>query len=227
MKRHTIWLVALTLAISTLGDFRGFAKPPKNNETQLLTDLSIEYIRWLLEIPFGPDHPLLGGDCNVNQQGDVFFLASVLGGTPLEEPELRFCEIEVGKSIFVNPIESTWIQTKPPKGDSVKYVLDLATADIDAVTVAEVLVNDQPVEVTRLRPRPFRVLEDNTWLGIDEPGATFTGPAGVDGYWALIEGLPVGFHTIEMRAFVPDAPGYPPNYARSVIYCIEIVERVE
>jgi hypothetical protein len=166
--------------------------------------LTSQWWQWVLSIPT-EDNPLLdttGEKCQEGDMGDVFFLVGTLGGSVERE-----CTISVGQEILFPILNSICLDLPgglvfpgdfdPPRGrpgsceEQVEIFIDEASnleLTIDGVSI-ENLQEDFRVQSN---PFPIKLPEDNI-VGL--PSRTFVGIS--DGYWAIVESLPEGEHTIE------------------------------
>ena len=152
-----------------------------------------------------------GERCQAGDMGDVFFLAGSFVG-----PVVRKCTISEGQEILFPIITSSCIDKPgglrephnfpdpgvfdPPKGRPGSCIED-AESTIDTVSTLEVTIDGVSIEHLkenfRVQSNPFPVkLPKDNLFGV--PPGTYTGIS--DGYWVLVEPLPVGEHTIHFAA---------------------------
>jgi hypothetical protein len=157
------------------------------------------YEQWLTSIP-EENNPTLdetGERCGQNQSGPVWFLAASSGGT-VE----KTCTIPEGRAILL-PVISRW-ELKTSPADTEADMRAHMKNSLDHVTTLEASIDGTPLQNLwnyRVLSPLFNVtLPKNNLLGVPE------GPTeGVsDGYWLLLQPLPVGEHTIYLNAAVVD-----------------------
>ena len=179
--------------------------------------LTAEWWKWVIDIP--PEiNPLLdetGENCDIDQQGPVWFLAGTT--FPLTEAE-RECTIPEGKKILF-PIINTFCseltyeaaikealgipQDQPIPPSQLKEGLRLCAENIiDLVDILEVSIDGKEItnlENFRVQSPLFTISypEDNVF-GVTE-NTDIPQKAIADGYWVLVKGLKPGEHTIEFR----------------------------
>lgn len=183
-------------------------------------DWGAAWWQWSLSIPKSVN-PMLGGACNQNQSGNVFFLAGTMGGS-----DMRNCTIPTGKGIFF-PIVNLVIFDCPEYAggegyscaDSVSEDLKRQWADQNFEMAQTTLILEiDGVAVNNLEE--YRAQSDhfvetqgsvaeeriNPWCG----GPIRENPCGIpegsqrnalaDGYWAMLRPLPPGQHEIRFAA---------------------------
>jgi hypothetical protein len=174
--------------------------PPDSNPYNLTySDWSGRWVQWLTSIP-QDNNPTLdetGKNCAQNQSGPVWFLAASSGGSVVKS-----CTIPEGKAILL-PVITRWeIRTSP--ADTEADMRAHVKNSIDHVTTLEASIDGTPLQNLwnyRVTSPLFNVtLPKNNLLGVPE------GPTeGVsDGYWILVEPLPVGGHTIYLNGAAVD-----------------------
>lgn len=182
-------------------------------------DWTIKFWQWLLSIPadISPIGDRTGQFCSINQDESlpVFFL-SFGDGQGLVEVN-RDCTIPANKSILVpvNVVECSFMEY------DVKTIEELrlcAHEDESSNPQAELWVNGNEIKDVlkyRIPSKAFSVtLPENSVLG--NKGNT---TAVSDGYWIMLEPLPIGKHTIEFRALLK---GPSLEWEDKVRYNIEI-----
>ncbi|HEU4444477.1 MAG TPA: hypothetical protein VFR94_07385 [Nitrososphaeraceae archaeon] len=214
VRRKDIGLVILVVAALIIAPFVS-SVAVANAQEQEQEDISVEEPRrqltsqwwqWVLSIP-PEDNPLLdttGESCQEGDMGDVFFLVGTLGGSAERE-----CTISEGQEILIPIFNSICFdlpggfdpdlpgQFSRPRGpdsceEQVESFIDQASnleLTIDGVSI-------ENLEDFRVQSNPFpiRLPEDNI-VGEGLPSRPFIGIS--DGYWAIVESLPEGEHTIE------------------------------
>jgi len=183
-------------------------------------DWAAAWWQWSLAIPKGTN-PMLGGACDQNQSGNVFFLAGTMGGA-----DTRNCTIPAGKGIYF-PIVNLVIFDCPEYAggegytcaDSVSEDLKRQWAnqnfelpettlilEVDGVAVnnledyraqSDSFVDPQgAIAEDRINPYcggPIR--ENSCGIPVGSPRNALA-----DGYWAMLRPLPPGQHEVRFAA---------------------------
>lgn len=183
--------------------------------------------QWALSIPASVN-PLVdatGQNCMVGQEGSTWYLAGNFFGGAAS----RSCSVPQGVRLFF-PI-ANYVSFDTPgicgQGAS-KSVAELradSAAFVDGLTVVSATLNSRPVRgIKRIRSHVFPVVlpADNLFVA---PCSPLPVPAGVyprgvdDGWYAEIEHLAPGVHTLQINA--AGAGGF----AISTVYTLTIVPR--
>jgi hypothetical protein len=187
--------------------------------------LTVEWWKWILDIP-SEINPLLdetGENCDVGQEGRVWFLVGTPGNTedqelPITGSAERECTIPEGKKILF-PIFNTFCSELNDEA-AIREALDIppgqpipasqleeglrlcAEGIINSANILEASIDGK--EITNVQD--FRVQSPLFTITYPEDnpfGVTnFTGipqKAVSDGYWVLVKGLEPGEHIIEFR----------------------------
>jgi hypothetical protein len=140
-------------------------------------------------------------DCSLGQSGKVWFLADVLRA----KPGIRQCVVPEGKALLF-PIQFAFGFSTPefPLTYEVLREHNSTYLGYDTNRICE--VDGRPItdlERYHLQTSAFSVTlaTDSDFDSV--PGGTYE-PAAADGYWVLLDPLPVGTHTIHI---VKGAPG--------------------
>lgn len=175
-----------------------------------LRSLTAEWWQWALSIPTS-ENPTLdatGEKCFVGQRGSTWFLAGTFGVGPVT----RSCSVPAGKRIFFPVANSSFFDSpnvcgQGPEHLSVAEMRAFIAGFVAGLTEVSVELDGEPVDdLHRVRSRVFEIAlpEENVF---DTPCAGAGGlPAGIyspavdDGYYALIEPLPAGHHTLRFHA---------------------------
>jgi hypothetical protein len=165
---------------------------------RLSTILGAEWWKWVLEIPT-PMNPLIDANpCDVNQQGDFFFLAGVLETSGHIE---RTCTIPEGKAIFF-PVYNAFSTFDPPPPDLIG-ALEFVKDNVKQANNLKASVDGTNINVNKLRsltiPFEFTLPPDNIF-GITNPPDLGPYKAIADGYWVALKPLSVGNHEISFSA---------------------------
>ncbi len=186
---------------------------------------------WSYSMP-ASQNPILdetGAFANVNQTADVFFIAGNTGGTstrsftvPANTP-LLFPLVNVAYTRSPEPLDEdgipVWSSGKPQVGDPAPAPPDFVRAEIfglidEAVDLpalqmtlngqtASALGVDLTMHREQLESYTAVVASDENWAG--EPVGNWTESVS-DGYWVMLDGLPLGDHTLQFGGTVK--PGY-------------------
>lgn len=158
---------------------------------------SAEWWKWYLSIPTDAPHPAIGGDCRTGQSGKVFNLTADFTGSPGVA-----CTIPTGKAVLfaMANIECSTVEDPPFFGADEEALRDCAACWADLIDVGSLRATLDGVDLAD--PGAYRASSplftfaypaDNIF-GI--PGGPATGESVSDGYWALLNPLPAGSHTL-------------------------------
>jgi hypothetical protein len=200
-------------------------------------ELSSQWWQWALSIPAvrqatnqvpspNPLTDVTGENCVIGQRGSTWFLAGLFGGGTAS----RTCSIPEGTTLFFPVINNVNINTPNVCGQdanniSAATLRDQISAFINGATDLSVELDHKPVAgLQRIKSAVFAVaLPENNIF--DLPCARFGGaPAGIyspavgDGFYVQLAPLPVGAHTLRIRARNPDQ-----NFAEDVTYNLTVV----
>jgi len=200
-----------------------------------LPEWTAEWWKWMLPIP--PDqNPHLDPDgsfAHVRQpEGSVFFLAGVFGLSP--GTVTRTFTVPEDKFLLMPVLEVVWnnIDTVPPL--PVEQLLDFAAGVVQNPRELHAVVDGVPVPdllQRRVTAPVFSIAfpdTDNifTWIA----GHSITGlvdPNVADGYWLMLQPLPVGQHVLHYGGTYAD-PFFFPNdiVANITVVPVPLPERV-
>jgi len=198
---------------------RAFAQSPEQ--------LSAEWWQWALSIPtsVNPQTDLTGEDAVVGQHGSVWFLAGKFGGGTVT----RTCSVPEGTQLFFPVTNQVEINTPNVCGQtgtlSVKELRASAAAFIDEATNLSVTVDGVPIKkLQRVRSQIFAVAlpVDNIFNSpCGGPGTVPPGiysPAVDDGFYVLLDPLPLGHHALHFHSENPSQ-----NFMEDVTYNLTVV----
>ena len=184
-----------------------------------------QWAQWLYSIPtsVNPIGAATGQTCMVGQSGSVWYLAPGSGGGNAD----RACTVPQGVKLETLVAGNTYVYTPGYCGDVAgKTVRDLRAAIAaftDSLTVS-VTLDGAPAKAVRIRSAAFP-----TALPADNLFTPFCGgpgsvPAGIylsvdDAYYAEIENLSLGAHTLQLVA--TDGG----SFNRNVTYTLTVVPR--
>ena len=176
-----------------------------------LGEIVERFWRWVYSIPFNVNpiaDPTGGLNCGINQEGAIWFLAA-----PVDSPVTRTCVIPRGRAI-VTPVVATlddWpcppaFNFNPGPNQSLEEFLRVDVGSlIDQVTSPSATLDGKPLQVRRVATELFGFTAAGNVVQFDQcvTGSPQLGLA--DGYWAFIDPLPRGQHTLELAAGAPSA----------------------
>ena len=149
-----------------------------------------------------------GEYCNINQSGDVWFLA----GSYSQNKVHRKCEIPAGKRLFFPVIN--WVmypgKNKDATCSGIKAALDKIVGFVGSL---EITLDDKNITDTVRRiatDKCFPLYPDSTYNEF----IGYTYPAATDGYWVSLEPLGAGVHTLSFRG---ETPGFKQDIEYSLI----------
>ncbi len=169
-----------------------------------LAALTVASWRWLMSIPPGvtPNDDVDGVNCGINQQGPFWYL-----GGPVGAAFSRSCDIPAGRAIvapvfaFLNDYPCPDPSFRPAPGQSLEDFLQEGVAPyIDGVSLAQARLNGRSLRVRRIATNLFPFTAADGLTSAD-PCLTGSPQVGVsDGYWAFIDPLLRGTHTLVLRS---------------------------
>jgi hypothetical protein len=191
----TLLASSVMLAIPLSNSFKAFASTsqPELISTKQYQILSAKWWKYLISVP-PSTNPILGGPCDAQQKGPVFYLVGTFGGSAE-----RSCTIPQGKVIFF-PVINTFatVDKNDPNFNTIDKTKTAIKESIDKATDLQVSVDGVNINLDNARAQspPFsvKVPRDNV-LGPPEIAGTYP-LAFSDGYWVGLEPLDPGEHTI-------------------------------
>ena len=225
LRQSVFAVIGLMLAAGAHADNR-IVKPGDELQGRSYNELVDKWTNWIVKEPiatnpaFDPD----GGLCDLNQHGNVWFLASTFGGVVD-----RTCEVPAGKAIFLS-LGGAFLSFAPEFPAAGDPCLQLATSleqvrcDVNEdvpvapeislqATLDGVPVNDLFAFRAQSKPGGFTLRIPNpsflTDLGIT-PGDRTTAVA--DGYFLFLKPLSPGVHTLSLRLINADQSEAGVNY---------------
>jgi hypothetical protein len=161
-----------------------------------------------------------GENCANNQGGPVWFLAGTFGGAVTRE-----CTIPSDKAILTAIINVECDSATDPAFDTESELRSCAKADQDTVITKEITidgVNIGNLDSYRFQSQLFNLTyPQNNIAGI----APQTAKAVSDGFWVMLEPLPLGSHEIHFKAALGDLTTTgTTNFAVDVTYLLTVVE---
>jgi len=209
MKRILVFLgLALLLAVTLLPTLSFCANPnprvlPPNSTLYGMSygEWSARWFQWAASMPLD-DHPLADtADCSRGQLGPVWFLG---GSFTVSNVVIRNCRVPAGKALFfpIVNVDCSSLEQPPFFGDTPGARRTCATEIIDTVTDLSAEVDGEALHHLRLYRATspnlvFAVPPDNV-LGV----AADSGEMVADGYYLMLEPLPVGRHTIHFSGTI-------------------------
>ena len=185
-----------------------------------------QWVQWIYSIPasVSPFTDITGQNCMVGQSGSTWYLAPRFGGGTAS----RSCTIPQGVKLRFAVAGSAYIYAPGFCGD----VAGVSDRDLRALIAAvtnelqvNVTLNGERVEAKRLRSKVFA-----TALPADNLFAPLCGaspvPAGIyrtvdDTYYAEIDNLPPGVHTLQMAATNGT------TFNQNVVYTLNVVPQLQ
>lgn len=182
-------------------------------------DWTIKFWQWILSIPSdkNPITDQTGEHCGQNQNvsSQMFFLSFSSGGGAT-----RTCTIPYGTAILVpvNVVECSFLEFKVKTEEELHTCAredessnPLAFLSVDGKEIKDVLKY-------RVHSRAFDLnIADKSLFGVS--GQT---RAVSDGYWIILEPLPIGKHDIHFKASLSDPTTGILNYSDDLVYTIII-----
>ncbi len=213
-KASTLLLAVAAIGLAVLTPTS--ARAPDSEDWK---QLSAEWWQWALSIPApqtiapqpaGFPNPLLdttGENCMVGQRGSVWFLAGTF--YPLGPSVTRTCSVPENKALFFPVYNSVWANSpnvcgQGPDNLSVKDMRAYAAYYVDAVTDISVQLDGREIKARRVKSEVFEIAlpPDNLFVppcGGDSPAGIYS-PAVDDGFYAEVDPLKVGNHTLHFQA---------------------------
>jgi hypothetical protein len=212
--------LGLMLAAPATGGVAG-----ESGDKPTVRELSAAWWQWALSIlasvnPLGDPTGVL---CGVGQHGGVWFLGGTLD---VSSPAERSCKVPAGTAIFFPVINAECSVIEDSSLQDRAALRACAKGFMDLVTAADAEVDGRPVKVVRARSALFAItLPPGDVLGIvgnpDKSQTPNPSPAVADGFWVLLERLPIGEHSItyEGKLVFPDQS----TFEQRIDYSIEVV----
>jgi hypothetical protein len=156
--------------------------------------------KWALKIPAN-NHPLLSGDCSIEQKGQVWFLGGTFspGGTPVQ----RNCQVPTGTKLFFPLVNAVYLAFPLSERTDEPYLRSFL-AECDAPGTVEVSIDGIPVK----NPTQYFVessvfeahLPSNDIVAIPDGDIPDGRVVGADiGYYVFLQPLHPGKHTIKWK----------------------------
>jgi hypothetical protein len=205
---HTATMVLMGSALLFAGvagyynnGYNAYAQDSSSNNSKLLDDVQVtkpspelteQWWQWASSFP-RDENPLAdttGEDCSKGDFGDIFFLAASEGGK-VE----RDCTVAEGQAILIPIITALCFSDE---GQTQESLLAQCTEIINQQKNLKLIIDGskvQNLESYRVTNPSFFTV-DFPENNIFEPTPAGSYDAVADGYWALIQGLSAGEHTI-------------------------------
>jgi hypothetical protein len=202
MTAVALTFTLLSLATATAGAAPTFAPPPPTTvHLKSYSNWGALWWQWAVGTPV-TDNPVLdttGANCAVNQPvPGTFLLAGTFDGSTVD----RTCTVPVGNA-FVIPILNDAAfaqQTDPPAQRTEAFVRSEVTC-VETAPVLSVTVDGVALA------NPQRLLEKSTVFAVNLPAdnvfgvpAQLLSPSVDEGYYAFLEPLSVGSHTVHITS---------------------------
>jgi hypothetical protein len=193
-------------------DDESFFEPPGDTHGASLGEWAGRWWQWAFAIP-ADDNPVLDGDCDVGQSGDVFLLAGNTGGM-----STRDCTVPAGKAIFfpvANFVCFAAVELATPPCEQYYTEKALTTCAASAfdgadITLSATLDGEELTDAEAYRAHSglftFAAPADPDdqlfppYLGAVPPNECGVPegdrPGVADGYWVMLRPLPPGEHEL-------------------------------
>jgi len=190
------------ISASALASAATFAPaPPATPHLRSYSNWAALWEQWAFATP-AANNPVLdtsGVNCAVNQPvPGVFFLAATFDGSPVT----RSCTVPVGTSFLIPLLNAGYFaqQTDPPEQRTEAFARSQVTC-VESAPVLSLTVDGQAL------PNPQSYLEKSTLFAVNLPEGNIFGvppqvlsPAVDEGYYAFVEPLTPGAHTVHFTA---------------------------
>jgi hypothetical protein len=184
-----------TITTDTTSDINSGVFPPDSAPYNLTYgEWSAKWWQWVLSLPqdINPLVDQTGEHCAQAQSGPVWFLAGTFGGS-VE----RTCTIPEGKAILFPILNSGNVKTDPSETEEDLRVTTKEAVDNPAILEASIDgVPLHNLQNYRAESPLFNVtLPEGNIFGVPE----LSSEAVSDGYWIMLQPLPVGDHSVNFR----------------------------
>ena len=205
----TLLMASSLLFAGVLGYYSGYNAYAQNNSnnnkklspndfqvTKPSPDLTERWWQWAASYPRdeSPITDTTGERCSQGDFGDIFFLAGSEGSGKVE----RNCTVTEGQAILIPIVNALCYVSEP--GDTQQSLLAQCREFMDQQKNLKLIIDGQKVQNLETN---YRVTNPTFFIVDFAENNIFGAPAGsdqavADGYWALIEGLSPGEHTISV-----------------------------
>jgi hypothetical protein len=192
IRKTTPWAVGLMACMSVWSSAASAQSTPEQQQLQH------EWWQWLMAIPSSdsPVYDKTGNRCGVGQRGDAWFLAGSTGGKVT-----RKCTVPAGVKLLV-PVVNNFCFPDAAYTDDACTTDTIAFIDSFASGTLLLEVDGDAVTPTRVSDTgDFTFTVGNNGYGGVKPGVYRATVA--DGYWALLDPLDAGRHTVHIVAQGP------------------------
>ncbi len=156
-----------------------------------------------------------GGQCALDQSGDVWYLA----GTAGTESVRRRCRVPEGTHLFL-PAITTLSHAAPGQPRTCAQVQAMAKGNNDAVVEMQVTLDGQPL--TPVRGRSADCFDAFVHAPeLRRPDRYF--PAAADGHWLFLRPLPRGSHELKVHARFDDPDNPMGGFEQEFTYELDVV----
>ncbi|MFA5984892.1 MAG: hypothetical protein WC782_12820 [Methylococcaceae bacterium] len=183
-----------------------------------------QWWQWASSMPAleSPVKDKTGLKCNVNQNGQIWFLAGGYGSSKIT----RTCSIPRDKYLFFPVINMLYI----PVGDadlSCKQAKALAALNNDNLRSFVVSIDQHTIVNPAFHRYSSPDCFDLLSRAPKSPQSLRLYPSATDGYWVMLKPLPVGQHTIKFKAEYHNPDEAYGMMVQDIEYQIEIVESIK
>ena len=184
--------------------------PDSNYRGRSYGEWGAKWWQWAYSIP-ASKHPILdqdGHSSHEGQGGPVWFLAATYGEGKHVHAQ-RNCAMPAGRAIFIPILNACFNNKQHGKEKTELDLLEMARNDIDSAVVLEASVDGENIRNLHDYRAESPLFSAHAPAETSRPAAgglpALTGEtkAVADGYWLLIEPLPVGPHTIHIHSKTP------------------------
>jgi hypothetical protein len=222
---RTCWNAAARCVVAVLGIGFGLCIPTNialADNGNNLEQLTGEWWQWAFSIPTA-QNPVVdqnGGNCMIGQHGAFWFLAGNFGGTTT-----RTCTVPAGTPMFFPVINQVGYNSpncgQGPENLSAKTLRKAVGDIIDTARALSVELDSHPIHFQRVQSDVFAITLPAGNIAGCAPGVY--SPAVDDGYYAKLDNLSVGSHSLRIRATVQFPPTEPP-FQLDVTYNLVVVK---
>lgn len=219
MRRTLRKLCCTIVTMAMLSGLAGVAladvvSPGQNVFGMTSGDWSAAWWQYVLPIPAAtnPAADTTGDNCGIDQStGPVFFLA---GNFTPNASVTRNCTVPAGKTLVIPIIntECSTLEPAPFHGNNEKELRACAAACIDGVDISTLAlsIDEQAVlDLGTYRAQSpvfsFHIPPKNV-IGLKVPASGATGSSVSDGYWAIVQPLATGRHSVQFKGAVASGP---------------------
>ena len=223
--------IAVALALSMVcndisAEQGGAVLPPGSKaDDRSVEALSIAWWQWAMSAPdeVNPVRDLTGANCDLGQQGKVWFLAGGFGSSKIR----RKCTVPAGRYLFFPIISMAYWPSR-----------EQLNVTCEASKAAAAVANDSALDlfaeidgVSLQDPKRYRAKTSSCFDILErvprELGPYRAYPSASDGYWVLLAPLTKGTHTIKFGGRYKVSGNAYGRMVQDIEYEIEVVESAD